>query len=74
VSDIFKDLTPYPAETIKTAIQKIYDDFGIKKTAKASDLEDWFEVKTCTKSIKGKNTFCYMIIRDKIILKSPQIF
>ena len=31
----------------KEKLKTIYDSIGYTKTAKASDLEDWFEVKVC---------------------------
>ncbi|MBN2836875.1 MAG: hypothetical protein JXR48_18110 [Candidatus Delongbacteria bacterium] len=65
--------------TIKTAkewkaiIQDIYIDLDIKqsynkvKTAKATDLQQWFEIKQTTPKIDGKTKTCYTIIRQKML-------
>ena len=59
----------------KEELQDIYTALGIKdsygkiKKAKATDLENWFEVKKTTPKIKGKTTDCYTIIRSKLIYK-----
>lgn len=56
-------------------LQDIYTDLEIKdsygkiKKAKATDLENWFEMKKTTPKIKGKTTDCYTIIRTKLIYK-----
>lgn len=44
---------------IKDQLSKIYDDLGLIKSAKASDLRDWFELKECKIEIDGnwKNGF-----------------
>jgi hypothetical protein len=50
-------------------LQRIYDDLGIKQTAKANDLNKWYEVKQTTPKIDGKTTACITIIRDRMIAK-----
>lgn len=63
------------SKKLKSALQKIYEDLEIKesynkiKKAKATDLQNWFEIKKSTPKIKGKTTDCYTIIRSKIIFK-----
>lgn len=44
---------------IKDQLSKIYNDLGLIKSAKASDLRDWFELKECKIEIDGnwKNGF-----------------
>ena len=37
----------YSAKFIKVELAEIYNKLGIKKTAKASDLNDWFDLKDC---------------------------
>ena len=37
------------------------------KTTKATDLDQWFEVKKTTPKIDSKTTTCYTIIRDKMV-------
>lgn len=39
---------------LKIALQNIYDELGLKKTAKAIDIEEYFEVKSC--KIPNENT------------------
>ncbi len=56
----------------KKTLQKIYSDLGIYeeynkvKTAKATDLAQWFEIKRHTVKVKGKSTDCITIIKNKI--------
>ena len=56
----------------KKMLQKIYSDLGIYekynkvKTAKATDLAQWFEIKRHTVKVKGKSTDCITIIKNKI--------
>ena len=38
----------YSTKFIKVELAEIYNKLGIKKTAKASDLNDWFDLKSCT--------------------------
>lgn len=73
-----KGVTEGTAATVKEwkeELQDIYTDLKIKdsygniKKAKATDLENWFEVKKTTPKIKGKTTDCYTIIRSKLIYK-----
>lgn len=63
------------AKEWKEELQDIYaaleikDSYGKIKNAKATDLENWFEIKKTTPKIKGKTTDCYTIIRSKLIYK-----
>jgi hypothetical protein len=50
-------------KVIKETIQSIYNDLGIKKTAKSTSLNDYFEIKDC---MKGGDR-CKVIIKEKII-------
>ena len=61
--------TAVPARTAKAKLQRIYDDLGIRQTAKASDLAEWYDIDTCYRNIDGKNTACVILIRSKIIAK-----
>lgn len=38
----------YSTKFIKVELAEIYNKLEIKKTAKASDLNDWFDLKSCT--------------------------
>jgi|GEM_PF-6021830 len=62
-----------PTKDFKFMLQCIYTSLGLKdsygkiKTAKATDLENWFEIKRTTPKIKGKTTDCIIIIKSKLI-------
>lgn len=51
----------YSTKFIKTSLIEIYQKLNLKKTAKASDLENWFELKSCkilnTETKKWENGF-----------------
>ena len=60
-----------PSSKVKSELQRIYDSLGIKKTAKATDIDEWYEVQRGSRYIDGKNTYCVMILRKTFIsLKS----
>lgn len=52
----------YSKKDIKEKLQTIYDELGINKKAKATDIEEWFEVKRTY--IKGKDSI--FIIKSKV--------
>jgi hypothetical protein len=52
---------------IKETLQSIYDELGLTKKAKATDLDEWFETKQITRCIDGKNVSCKMITGKKLI-------
>ena len=59
---------------VKSKLQAIYNELGLKRTAKATDLNNWYEIKSVTKEIKGKNTACIIIIRSKFMrLNTPDV-
>jgi len=63
------------ATKLKEHLQAIYETLKYKdsrgniKKAKATDLDNWFEIKKTTPKINEKTTDCYTIIRDKLIYK-----
>ena len=65
--------TTKTAKDWKKLLQDIYNAIDLRqsynkiKTAKATDLKQWFEVKPTTPKINGKTTSCYTIIRTKLI-------
>jgi len=67
--------TTKTAKEWKLLLQKIYQDLNIKesynkiKTAKATDLRTWFEVRKITPKVKGKTTDCFTIIRSNLIYR-----
>ncbi|MDL2212919.1 hypothetical protein LJC72_05815 [Bacteroides sp. OttesenSCG-928-D19] len=62
-----------PTNIFKNILQQIYTSLEIKsfygkiKTAKATDLGYWFEIKKSTPKINGKTTDCITIINSKMI-------
>ncbi|MFR1815001.1 DEAD/DEAH box helicase family protein [Dysgonomonas capnocytophagoides] len=61
---------------LKSILQSIYESLGIVnsrnriRTAKATDLDSWFEIKKITTKDKNKKSVdCYVIIRSKMIFK-----
>ena len=62
-----KKQTWIPSAKVKAELQKIYDSLGIKKTAKATDIDEWYEVRRESRKIDGKNTDCMMILRRTFI-------
>jgi hypothetical protein len=52
---------------VKAAFAKAYSECGIKKTAKATDIEEFFDVKRSNRRIEGKQTEGYSIIRSRIM-------
>ena len=61
--------TAVPARIIKAKLQQIYNDLGIKQTAKASDLAEWYDIQPCYRNINGKNTACIILIRSRLVAK-----
>ena len=62
-----KKQTWIPSAKVKAELQKIYDSLGIKKTAKATDIEEWYKVRRESRKIDCKNTDCMMILRRTFI-------
>jgi hypothetical protein len=44
----------YSVSEIKSKLERIYKDLGLKKTAKATDLEKWFYLELKNRRIDGK--------------------
>lgn len=61
--------TAVPVRIIKAKLQQIYNDLGIKQTAKASDIAEWYDVDTCYRNIDNKNTACVILIRSRLVAK-----
>jgi hypothetical protein len=61
------------AKEWKQLLQGIYENLDIRsssktiKTAKATNLNEWFEVKKTTPKIDGKTTDCYTIVKIKTL-------
>ena len=69
INTTFQKQTPIAKSKVKAELQRIYDDLGIKLTAKASDLAEWYDIDTCYRNIDSRNTACIILIRSKIITK-----
>ena len=54
ILDTFVINNKYLKSDIKETLRKIYEDLGYDKTPKASDLEEYFELRSC--QIKNKET------------------
>lgn len=61
--------TPIAKSRVKAELQRIYDELRIQRTAKATDLAKWYEIKETTPKIDGKTTAHVTIIRTKILAK-----
>ena len=67
LSSAFHLMEPIPVKRIKEELGKIYQVIGKQATAKATDVEKWFDIKETQKQVKGKNTRCIMLLRKKLI-------
>jgi hypothetical protein len=67
LSNTFPLMEPIPVKRIKEELGKIYLVIGKKATAKATDVENWFDVQQTQKQVGGKNTRCIMLLRKKLI-------
>lgn len=59
-----------PSSKLKNRIGEIYTELGIKRTPKAADIDNWFEVKPASKRVDGKMVAGFTIIRNKIIINN----
>ena len=51
---------------IKERLAKIYDELGYQRTAKATDIEEWFEVKSITIITNKKKINGFEILNQKL--------
>ena len=65
--DHFPLMEPITVKRIKEELGKIYQVIGRKATAKATDVENWFDVQQTQKQIRGKNTRCFILLRKKLM-------
>jgi hypothetical protein len=54
-----------PKSDMKVCLQAIYDKLGLTKTAKATDIEEWFEVEECKKQKNGKRSWYFRLVKQK---------
>jgi hypothetical protein len=52
-------------EDVKSELEFIYKDLGLNLTAKATDLENYYEIKKTSKRIDNKSTQGFVIILSK---------
>ena len=62
ILEVFKPGTTLSKKEIKESLQDIYNNLGIKKTAKATDLEEYFEILQTKLKDKGH---CFKILKEK---------
>ena len=67
LSNTFPLMEPIPVKRIKEEVGKIYQVIGRKATAKATDVENWFDVQQTQKQVGGKNTRCFILLRKKLM-------
>lgn len=73
ITDLIEELTfRYPVGTIvfiselKDTLRELYDKFGYNRVAKATDIEEWFEIRqVMRKDSLGKKSRAYEIIKKK---------
>lgn len=54
---------------LQAALAAAYTTVGIERKVKASDIEKYFDAKSCTKRLDGKVTRGYEVYRSKIIFE-----
>lgn len=54
---------------LQAAIASAYTTVGVERKVKASDIEKYFDAKSCTKRLDGKVTRGYEVYRSKIIFE-----
>ena len=62
ILEVFKPGTTLSKKEIKESLQNIYNNLSIKKTAKATDLEEYFEILQTKLKDKGH---CFKILKEK---------
>jgi hypothetical protein len=55
-----------PTKSAKSLIQDIYNTVGLKTTAKATDIGNFYHIKATTKSVNNKIVAGFVIIKEKI--------
>ena len=69
IHNTFKVGEIYSLADIKEKLKKIYSSSNYNKTAKATDIEFYFDISEYTKRVDGKKVRCYKIINKKIEYK-----
>ena len=61
----FEEDQLYMRKEIKEKLKKIYSDLGSTKVPKATDLEEYFELKRCVVTVNGKREEGFKLIKRK---------
>ena len=69
IKDDIKLQTFMPSKKLKEILKNAYELTGKVGTAKASDIENWFECKEIRKTIDEKTVRGYEIYRSKLVFK-----
>ena len=69
IKDDIKLQTFMPSKKIKDILKNAYQLTNKTGTAKASDIENWYECKETLKTIDGKTVRGYEIYRSKLVFK-----
>ena len=56
----------YSMSSIKSRLKVIYSDIDLSRTAKATDLKKWFNLKEMSKRIEGKLMTGYVVVGEKV--------
>ena len=71
VNDIynyFQEGSTYTKKEIKEKLSEIYSKQGLSKNPKATDLEEYFEIKACQVMKKGISSHCFKLIKKKGVI------
>ena len=69
IHNTFKVGEVYSLADIKEKLKQIYSTYAYNKTAKATDLEFYFDISDCSRKVEGKKVKCYRILNKKIEYK-----
>lgn len=65
IYNYFQEGSTYTKKEIKERLSEIYLKQGLSKNPKATDLEEYFEIKACQVMKKGISFHCFKLIRRK---------
>ena len=66
IHNTFKVGEIYSLADIKEKLKQIYSTNNYNKTAKATDIEFYFDISDCSRKVEGKKVKCYKILNKKI--------
>jgi hypothetical protein len=65
IHNMFKVGEIYSLADIKEKLKQIYSTNNYNKTAKATDIEFYFDISDCSRKVEGKKVKCYRILNKK---------